>query len=123
MLLHPQHYFCCRKPNNRISKIYLLPDYTTTDRGRVLTDEEVKQRQAERKKSQDDSEQDNINLDEQVRLLSARRASLMVLFNNYAYNQVLVMNNERIAVPEILFHPSDIGIPQVHCSAWHPLDL
>jgi actin-related protein 6 len=26
--------------------------------------------------------------------------------------QILSMNNERITVPELLFHPSDIGIPQ-----------
>ncbi len=27
-------------------------------------------------------------------------------------SQVLVMNNERIAIPEVLFHPSDIGMKQ-----------
>jgi actin-related protein 6 len=27
-------------------------------------------------------------------------------------DQVLVMNNERISVPEVLFHPSDIGMKQ-----------
>lgn len=26
--------------------------------------------------------------------------------------QAIVLNNERITIPEILFHPSDIGIPQ-----------
>lgn len=27
-------------------------------------------------------------------------------------DQLMVMNNERIVIPELLFHPSDIGIPQ-----------
>lgn len=30
-------------------------------------------------------------------------------------DQILVMNNERFAVPEILFHPDDIGIVTPHC--------
>ncbi len=37
----------------------------------------------------------------------------------YTNTQVLVMNNERIVIPEILFHPSDIGELLIHCpSIW-----
>jgi actin-related protein len=81
-----------RRPNNRIVQKYLLPDYTTTDRGHVLSEDEANQRQAARKaeSAAATAEKDQMALDEQV----------------------LVMNNERIAVPEILFHPSDIGVPQ-----------
>lgn len=81
-----------KRPNNRIVQKYLLPDYTTTDRGHVLSEDEANQRQAARKaeSAAATAEKDQMALDEQV----------------------LVMNNERIAVPEILFHPSDIGVPQ-----------
>jgi len=80
-----------KKPNNGIAQTYLLPDYTTTGRGRILTDEEITQRREARKDPS--TEQNDMFLDEQV----------------------LVVNNERIAVPEILFNLSDIGIPQVIC--------
>lgn len=32
---------------------------------------------------------------------------------NIVEQQTIVLNNERITIPEILFHPSDIGIPQM----------
>ena len=34
-----------------------------------------------------------------------------------AGEQIIRMNNERIAVPEILFHPSDVGV-QVAMNEW-----
>jgi actin-related protein 6 len=83
-----------RQPNNRIVQKYLLPDYTTTDRGHILSEDEANQRQAARKaegRQSTNTSDTDAALDEQV----------------------LVMNNERIAIPEILFHPSDIGVPQV----------
>lgn len=34
--------------------------------------------------------------------------------------QALVMNNERFSIPEVLFHPSDVGILQVMSAIKHP---
>jgi Actin len=38
-------------------------------------------------------------------------------------DQILVMNNERFAVPEILFHPDDIGIFSPHCLSFFDRNL
>jgi hypothetical protein len=66
----------CRKPSNRIVQRYLLPDYTTTDRGHVLSEEEAKQRQDARRegqeavRNQESSANGEQALDEQVRCFS-----------------------------------------------------
>ncbi|KAK2701251.1 hypothetical protein QYM36_020085 [Artemia franciscana] len=33
--------------------------------------------------------------------------------------QTLRLTNERFTVPEVLFHPSDLGIPQMGISSYH----
>jgi len=71
-----------RKPENRIKRGYVLPDYTSTHRGHIIQDPNYFINPTP--KPADDSNTE----------------------------QVLVMNNERISVPEILFNPSDIGLEQ-----------
>ncbi|XP_050522217.1 actin-related protein 6 isoform X2 [Daktulosphaira vitifoliae] len=63
-------------PKNTIVRDYVLPDYTTVNRGFVRT------------------------LDETGGALDKD-------------NQILRLSNERFTIPEILFHPSDIGIDQM----------
>ena len=65
---------------------YVLPDYVTRFRGNVKNPLEPK------------------NPNEQVYYLY--NFDLTILF------KLLTLNNEKISIPEILFHPSDIGIPQ-----------
>ncbi|XP_025422340.1 actin-related protein 6-like isoform X1 [Sipha flava] len=65
-------------PKNTIVKDYILPDYTTVNRGLIRTLDET-------------SNSRTVDKDQQV----------------------LRLNNERFMIPEILFHPSDIGIQQM----------
>ncbi|XP_050429470.1 actin-related protein 6 [Adelges cooleyi] len=63
-------------PKNTIIRDYVLPDYTTVNRGFVRT------------------------LDETGGAVDKD-------------NQILRLSNERFTIPEILFHPSDVGIDQL----------
>jgi len=42
-----------------------------------------------------------------------KSATEMLLGSKKENEQILRMNNERFAVPELLFHPSDIGIQEM----------
>ena len=86
----------CKKPyqQNTIIQEYVLPDYINTSRGHIRPKQEKSSRQSAAagggarrdQKRQEDAE------------------------------QILTMNNERFMIPEILMHPSDIGIQQAGLS-------
>ncbi|CAO3651657.1 unnamed protein product [Cunninghamella echinulata] len=80
-------------PKNTIIQEYVLPDFTTTVKGHVRATPLSLQKQKKKKKRMDDD--DDEEDDERM-----------------ADQQVLLMNNERFMIPEILMHPSDIGMNQ-----------
>ena len=81
----------CRQPNNPIRRDYVLPDYITNHTGFIRDPMQV-----ETSSVQDPTKP---KIEEQV-LFTMKMTQI---------SQVLVMNNERITVPELLFTPSDVG--------------
>jgi hypothetical protein len=74
---------------NPLRQEYVLPDFTSADRMKGF----IKSGPNARK---------NVALDPAAAAIEAERE---------ANEQLLVLNSERFAVPEILFNPSDIGAP------------
>lgn len=87
---------------NTIIREYILPDFSTIKRGymrnprtdeeKAVTSESVKKNSTTNKTPE--------------QALADHEKSVIE-------QQTIVLNNERIAIPEILFHPSDIGIAQM----------
>ncbi|KAK3847701.1 MAG: actin family [Linnemannia gamsii] len=113
---------CKKSPRaNRILQHYVLPDYSSQQRGYVKGGSKSKQSERKGKRTSkmdlDDVEdaEDDTNgseSDEDVDSNLSRSDSDEDMSEASEDEQVLTMNNERFTVPEILFNPSDIGMNQ-----------
>eukprot|EP00300_Choanocystis_sp_HF-7_P036151 c5139_g1_i2.p1 GENE.c5139_g1_i2~~c5139_g1_i2.p1 ORF type:complete len:435 (+),score=104.41 c5139_g1_i2:1-1305(+) len=77
------------KANNDILREYVLPDHETSHTGFVRDPELTRSLRKQRKQTDEDGNSKPVE-----------------------DQQVLVMNNERICVPELLFQPPMVGVPQ-----------
>ncbi|KAG0378626.1 Actin- protein 6 [Mortierella sp. AD032] len=113
---------CKKSPRaNKILQHYVLPDYSSQQRGYVKGGSKSKQSERKGKGTSkmdlDDVEdaEDDTNgseSDEDVDSDQSRSDSDEDMSEASEDEQVLTMNNERFTVPEILFNPSDIGMNQ-----------
>ncbi|KAG0321967.1 Actin- protein 6 [Linnemannia gamsii] len=110
---------CKKSPRaNKILQHYVLPDYSSQQRGYVKGGTKSKQR-VKKGKGQgemdlDDAEDETNNIDSEGEADSDQGGSDSDedMSEPNQDEQVLTMNNERFTVPEILFNPSDIGMDQ-----------
>ncbi|KAF9352307.1 Actin- protein 6 [Mortierella sp. NVP85] len=108
---------CKKSPRaNKILQHYVLPDYSTqqtgyikgkrrakqTGKGKGTNDMDVDANKDPKNDQDDQSDASDVGED----------GSDVEMAANGEEEQVLTMNNERFTVPEILFHPSDIGMEQ-----------
>ncbi|KAF9943143.1 Actin- protein 6 [Mortierella alpina] len=113
---------CKKSPrSNRILQHYVLPDYSTQQRGYVKgkPKNKVSSKKGASSTSMDiDGEEnqehgeDRESEDEPENLSVSDGSSDEDLDGANDEEQILPMNNERFTVPEILFNPSDIGMDQ-----------
>jgi len=108
---------------NKIIQHYVLPDYSTQQRGYVKGQSKSKQARKKGKDAkadendledeQEDDQGDNDNIDGEDDVTSESDSDSDVEMEPADdEEQILPMNNERFTVPEILFNPTDIGMDQ-----------
>ncbi|KAF8928641.1 Actin- protein 6 [Dissophora ornata] len=111
---------CKKSPRaNKILQHYVLPDYSAQQTGYVKGKPKAKKsRKAKAGNNMDidadkSDQEDEDEVEEESDLSSAdEEESDVEMASADVDEQVLTMNNERFTVPEILFHPSDIGMEQ-----------
>ncbi|KAF9924112.1 Actin- protein 6 [Linnemannia zychae] len=110
---------CKKSPRaNKILQHYVLPDYSTQQRGYVKGRSKSKLDRKEKKepnKMDVDNAEDiaiRSESDENTNSEKSDDDSDEDMSESNEDEQVLTMNNERFTVPEILFNPSDIGMEQ-----------
>ncbi|KAF9909337.1 Actin- protein 6 [Lobosporangium transversale] len=112
---------CKKSPRaNKILQHYVLPDYSSQQTGYIKGKRGTKKVKSKKTSSKmdidiDQTEPEELGKDEEV---ENKESSGDEYDNDIEMTtpdddeQVLTMNNERFTVPEILFHPSDIGMEQ-----------
>ncbi|KAG0343965.1 Actin- protein 6 [Podila humilis] len=114
---------CKKSPrSNKILQHYVLPDYSTQQTGYVKGKKRKAAARSKKSKEppvrgsndmdlddEDDVKSDNDDDDDHDYIYNQNDGSVEEIDED---EQVLTMNNERFAVPEILFNPSDIGMDQ-----------
>ncbi|KAI1321205.1 Actin- protein 6 [Mortierella claussenii] len=110
---------CKKSPRaNKILQHYVLPDYSAQQSGYVKGQPKSKRKKSDELKlnSHDmdaGEDQDEVKEEQDESDLSEDEDDSDIEMEDVDEDeQVLTMNNERFTVPEILFHPSDIGMEQ-----------
>ncbi|KAF9128586.1 Actin- protein 6 [Mortierella sp. 14UC] len=112
---------CKRSPRaNKILQHYVLPDYSSQQRGYVKGGSKSKRSEKKGKRTNKmdlDEAEDGTNRSESEEDVGSDQSdsdsnSDEDMSEPNEDEQVLTMNNERFTVPEILFNPSDIGMDQ-----------
>jgi len=92
---------------NTIRREYVLPDYIKNLTGYIKEPTQDNQEQKIPEEEEEDDDDDDEDPNDYVTNKEKKDKKPEI-----ADEQILAMNNERITVPELLFHPSDIGINQ-----------
>ncbi len=129
-ICHVTRHLLCGRPSvvrlkgaaNTVARDYVLPDYTQVKRGFVRPQSETTGRAKGDEQVSRSVSLKSITTQKRVCFSFDCKNLLGNDFHVSSWLQIIRMNNERFSIPEILFHPSDVGIQEmglseaiVHC--------